>query len=80
MSTHTAVLLISCPDRAGIVAAVAAWVTDAGGNIVHAEQHTDPQDAMFFQRVEFTHDGSQSLDQLSSQFNTAVAQRFGMTY
>ena len=80
MSTHTAVLLISCPDRAGIVAAVAAWVTDAGGNIVHAEQHTDPQDAMFFQRVEFTHDGSQSLDQLSSQFNSAVAQRFGMTY
>jgi formyltetrahydrofolate deformylase len=79
MSTHTAVLLISCPDRAGIVAAVAAWVTDAGGNIVHAEQHTDVSDAMFFQRVEFTHDGSQTLAQLSSQFEH-VAQRFGMTF
>jgi formyltetrahydrofolate deformylase len=79
MSTHTAVLLISCPDRAGIVAAVAAWVRDAGGNIVHAEQHTDVADAMFFQRVEFTHDGSQSLDQFAVQFDD-VARDFKMTY
>jgi formyltetrahydrofolate deformylase len=46
---------------------------------VHAEQHTDVSDTMFFQRVEFTHDGSQSLEQLSSGFD-AVAQQFQMTY
>ena len=50
MSRH-AVLLLSCRDRPGIVAAVAGFVTDIGGNIVEAEQHTDPQDGMFFQRV-----------------------------
>src|SRR6185312_13408295 len=55
MSRH-AVLLLSCRDRPGIVAAVAGFVTDVGGNIVEAEQHTDPQDGMFFQRVQFTVD------------------------
>ena len=79
MSLHTAVLLISCPDRSGIVASVAAWVTQIGGNIVHAEQHSDPQDAMFFQRVQFTHDGSLSLDDMTTQFNT-VAQPFAMNF
>ena len=79
MSSHTAVLLISCPDRSGIVAAVAAWVTQIGGNIVHAEQHSDPQDTMFFQRVQFTHDGSVSLDQMTTEFEK-VAQPFAMNF
>ena len=55
MSPH-AVLLLSCPDHPGIVADVAQWVASSGGNIVHAEQHTDREDGMFFQRVEFTTD------------------------
>jgi formyltetrahydrofolate hydrolase len=57
----TAVLLISCPDKPGIVAAVATWIASVGGNIVHAEQHTDLSDSMFFQRVEFTHASSTTL-------------------
>ncbi|MPY94518.1 MAG: formyltetrahydrofolate deformylase [Acidimicrobiia bacterium] len=48
-----AVLLLSCPDRRGIVAAVADFVARHGGNIVSAEQHTDPPSGVFFQRVEF---------------------------
>jgi formyltetrahydrofolate deformylase len=48
-----AVLLLSCADHSGIVADVAGWVAASGGNIVHAEQHTDHEDGMFFQRVEF---------------------------
>jgi formyltetrahydrofolate deformylase len=79
MSTHSAVLLISCPDRPGIVAAVASWVTHVGGNIVHAEQHTDTQDTMFFQRVQFTHDGSHSIEVLTQQFDV-IAQNFAMEY
>lgn len=47
------VLLVSCPDARGIVAAVSSWITSIGGNIVHAEQHRDSQDEMFFQRIEF---------------------------
>ena len=53
----TAVLLLSCPDQPGVVATVADFVWRNGGNIVHAEQHTDTTAGMFFQRVEFELDG-----------------------
>jgi formyltetrahydrofolate deformylase len=49
----TAVLLLSCPDQPGIVAAVADFVFRHGGNIIDAQQHTDRTDGVFFQRVEF---------------------------
>ncbi len=75
----TAVLLISCPDKPGIVAAVATWIASVGGNIVHAEQHTDVSDAMFFQRVEFTHASTTSLDTLTAGFQ-AVASNWSMTF
>jgi formyltetrahydrofolate deformylase len=53
----TAVLLLSCPDQPGIVAAVADFVFQHGGNIIDAQQHTDQTDGVFFQRVEFLLDG-----------------------
>jgi len=77
MSRH-AVLLLSCRDRPGIVAAVAGFVTDIGGNIVEAEQHTDPQDGMFFQRVQFTVDHLQVDEDGVLEAFTPVADRFGM--
>jgi formyltetrahydrofolate deformylase len=49
----TAVLLLSCPDQRGIVAAVADFVYRHGGNILDAQQHTDETDGIFFQRIEF---------------------------
>ena len=75
----SAVLLISCPDQPGIVAAVATWVASVGGNIVHAEQHTDTSDAMFFQRVEFTHAGTTQLSTLTDGF-AALAANWNMTF
>ncbi|MFM8303567.1 MAG: formyltetrahydrofolate deformylase [Actinomycetota bacterium] len=53
----TAVFLITCPDRPGLVAAVANFVAGHGGNILHADQHTDAAPGVFFQRVEFVLDG-----------------------
>ncbi len=53
----TAVLLLSCPDQPGIVAAVADFVYRHGGNILDAQQHTDRTDGVFFQRIEFELDG-----------------------
>ncbi len=53
----SAVLLLSCPDQPGIVAAVADFVFRHGGNIIDAQQHTDRTDGVFFQRVEFLLDG-----------------------
>lgn len=72
----TAVLLLSCPDRKGVVAAVADFIAGHDGNIVHAEQHTDHVEGAFFQRVEFELDGfSMSRDQIVEAF-TPVQQRF----
>ena len=48
------VLLLRCPDRPGIVAAVGHAVAGLGGNIVHADQHTDRLHGLFLQRVEAT--------------------------
>jgi len=49
----TGVLLVSCPDQPGIVAAVATFVAGHGGNVIDLQQHTDHTDGAFFQRVEF---------------------------
>jgi formyltetrahydrofolate deformylase len=49
----TATLLVSCPDRKGLVAALAQLLYDHGANIFEAEQHTDPGERMFFQRIRF---------------------------
>ena len=51
--TATGILLVSCPDRPGIVAAVASFVAAHGGNVIDLQQHTDHTDSAFFQRVEF---------------------------
>ena len=52
-SARTARLLISCPDRQGVVARVAGFLADEGANILDADQHTDPASRSFFMRVEF---------------------------
>jgi formyltetrahydrofolate deformylase len=68
-------LLITCPDRPGLVAAVAGFLVDRGANIVHADQHVDRQENLFLQRIEFTvtHLDSSGLredfDRFSQDFN-----------
>src|ERR1700744_4188059 len=47
-------LLISCPDRHGIVAAVSGFLAEVGANIVASDQYsTDPEGGAFFLRIEF---------------------------
>ena len=38
-----ATLLVSCPDRRGLVAALAQLLYGHGANILDSDQHTDPQ-------------------------------------
>lgn len=77
--TATAVLLLSCPDQRGVVAAVADFIAQHGGNIVHAEQHTDDVEKVFFQRVEFELDGfGLGRDEILTAF-ASVSARYSMT-
>lgn len=52
-----AVLLVSCPDRRGITAAVTTFIFQHNGNIIHADQHIDEQTNTFFMRVEWDMNG-----------------------
>ena len=57
MTGVTATLLISCPDRKGLVAKIANFIYSNGGNIIHADQHTDFSAGLFLNRVEWQLDG-----------------------
>jgi formyltetrahydrofolate deformylase len=74
-------MLISCPDKAGIVAAVSQFLYEQGANIVQSDQYTmDPEGGMFFMRIEFDlHELEQRLSSLQEDF-TRVADRFSMRW
>ncbi len=74
------VLLVSCPDRAGIVAAVTAFVAEHGGNVIDLQQHTDHTDGAFFQRVEFELDGVDLARPDIAPAFAPVAERFAMRW
>jgi formyltetrahydrofolate deformylase len=75
---NTAVLLIDCPDRKGLVAAVAGLLYRYGANITHADQHQDNEAGMFFMRVEWALEGF-DLSAFRAEFQTTAAQ-FGMQW
>src|SRR5687768_5435195 len=52
-SPATLIALLHGPDQPGLVARVAGWIFERGGNILHADQHRDTQAGVFFQRVEW---------------------------
>jgi formyltetrahydrofolate deformylase len=69
-------LLVSCPDRHGIVAAVSSALAEAGANIVNSEQHsTDPEGGSFFLRMEFHLDGlERSWAELEARLEVVAAE------
>lgn len=74
-------MLISCPDRAGIVAAVSNFLFQQGANIVQSDQYTtDPETGRFFMRIEFD---LINLDERCEEIKQAfspVAESFGMEW
>jgi formyltetrahydrofolate deformylase len=49
----TLIALLHGPDQPGLVARVAGWIFERGGNILHADQHRDREAGIFFQRIEW---------------------------
>jgi formyltetrahydrofolate deformylase len=54
---HSATLLISCPDRKGLVAAIANFLMTYNASIMHADQHQDDSEKLFLMRVEWSLEG-----------------------
>jgi formyltetrahydrofolate deformylase len=79
---YSARLLIGCPDRPGIVAAVSGFLFEEGANIISSHQYSsDPTGGRFFLRTEFVRDGVQaSARELERRFSEQVAAPFAMDF
>lgn len=73
MRNDSAVLLITCPDRKGLVATVSGLLYRRGANIIHADQHQDRHMGLFFMRVEWSLD-SFDLSAFRSEFEQTAAE------
>ena len=74
-------LLLNCPDRRGVIAAVSTFLTRSGANIISLDQHsTAPEDGVFLQRTVFHLPGlAAAQPDLEREFQ-AVADEFDMDY
>jgi formyltetrahydrofolate deformylase len=78
---HTAVLLMHCPDRQGLVAAVTEFIFENHGNILELDQHVDVQQQTFFMRIKW--DLTEFLippDKIGEYFQTLLAQKFAIQW
>jgi len=66
------IALLHGPDQPGIVAKVATWIHQRGGNVLHADQHLDRQENVFFQRVEWQPSKQQNAHEESAEFVSFV--------
>jgi len=74
------VLLVACKDRKGIVARVAGFIHEFGGNILDSDHHTDRETGDFLMRTEFALEGFQiPRGEIASAF-APVAKVFDMRY
>jgi len=75
--TGTYVMVLSCPDRPGIVHAVAGFLVERGGNILESQQYGDRQSGRFFMRIEVAIPGAPPVEVLRREF-APVGERFSM--
>jgi formyltetrahydrofolate deformylase len=75
-----AILLVSCRDQKGIVAAVSEWIYRHGGNIIGADQHSDLDQGVFLQRVEWDLEGFALEGAAIADGFRPIADRFRMRW
>lgn len=81
MTSPHAILLVRCPDRPGLVAAISGFLYGHGANIIDFDQHTAEDEGVYFTRLEFQTDALDlPLDDLASTFDREVARPFGMRW
>jgi formyltetrahydrofolate deformylase len=79
--SKTAVLLIDCPDRKGLVAAIANFlVQHCDANILNADQHQDVELGLFFMRIEFATDDTRCDEAAFHIAFAPLAKQFKMNW
>jgi formyltetrahydrofolate deformylase len=77
---NSAIILVSCPDQKGLVAAISDFVFRHNGNILHADEHADEASNLFLMRVEFDPTGFDiNLSDFATHF-APIAQKFQMNW
>jgi formyltetrahydrofolate deformylase len=77
---NSAILLLSCPDRKGLVATISDFIFRNNGNILHTDEHTDAELNLFLLRIEFDHhDFAFDLADFAKHFDP-IATKFEMRW
>ena len=77
---NSAILLVDCPDRKGLVAAIGEFLYRHDANILHADQHQDPERNVFLMRVEWDLAGFDfDLNDFTKLFEP-IAMRYSMRW
>jgi len=72
----TAILLLSCPDRKGLVSEISYFVSNNGGNITDLDEHVNQEEKTFFIRIAWDlKDFKIPVDKLNEAF-TPLAEKF----
>ena len=78
---QTAILLLHCPDKQGIITEITKFITDNNGNIIYLDQYVDHVEEHFFMRVEWTLEKFLvPADKLEEYIRTLYAQRYDMQF
>ncbi|MFN6338694.1 MAG: formyltetrahydrofolate deformylase [Cyanobacteriota bacterium] len=77
MRSPTAILQVICPDRPGLVSELSGWVAMNGGNIRHADHHTDARVGVFLSRIEWSLEGFGLPREAMAPAVEALARRLG---
>jgi len=76
----TAILLMHCPDRQGIVAVATRFINANGGNIIYLDQHVDRDEGEFFMRVEWQLENFRiPKEDIEEVFNRLFARKYNVT-
>lgn len=78
---QSAILLIHCPDKPGIVVTITDFIHSNGGNILYLDQHVDTERGAFFMRVEWDlRNFVIQRNKIAEYFETLVGTRYQMTF
>jgi len=80
MPSPTAILQMICPDQPGLVRELSGWVSANGGNIVHADHHSDPGAGLFLSRIEWQLEGFGLPREAICPTAHSLAERLGGQY
>ena len=78
---NTAILLIYCPDKQGILASVTEFLNENKGNIIYLDQHVDHEEGLFYMRVEWELEKFViPREKISDYFETLIAGKYSMKF